>query len=210
MNINNIELAIPNACHLKWQNMQGDKKTRYCNECHTKIYNFSEMSQDEINNVMAKNAKVCARMDANTKAYVSKYALTQHYFKKKNIKAALLCIMSMIISPVTNALDINKKALNQHHDKSNAKPVKIESTPPDNEATNSSKQDKEPEKVGEIIAPDTPDHDESTDTVKPTPVTDDDNEPAGWIGSVAVPVYSEPDSPKTDIKKNNEADINPE
>jgi len=188
-----VELTIPKVCHHKWQSMQGDLKTRFCSECRTNIYNFSEMSQDEINNVMTNNSKVCARMSADTKSCVSKFVLTKHYFKKKNFKAALICLTSIALSPITNALDISKKENNQHPEKNNGEPEIIE--------VRASTKDKKPEKVGEIFAPRNPEFPISDEnTPNPEPVIVRDNEIPDWVGSVAV--RPGPEIPEADLNIN--------
>jgi uncharacterized protein (DUF2141 family) len=42
--------------------MQGDERVRHCSECNLNVYNFSAMSEREIQRLLlAKNGKVCAR-----------------------------------------------------------------------------------------------------------------------------------------------------
>lgn len=201
-----IELTIPKSCHHKWQSMPGDLKSRFCSECRTNIYNFSEMTQDEIDSVMSNNSKVCARMTADTKACVSKFVLTKHYFKNKNFKAALFCIASIALSPITNALDMSKEGNNQQPEKNTEEPGNIEITSPEELA---STQDNEPEKVGEIFAPDFSElliPDENT----PNPDYDivRDNKTPDRVGSVAV--RPEPEFPPPKLKINELPENQPE
>lgn len=55
-------MEIENSCSMDWSVMAGDEKNRYCNKCQFNVYNFSEMSQEEIDNLLNSGNRVCARL----------------------------------------------------------------------------------------------------------------------------------------------------
>jgi hypothetical protein len=56
------KMEIENPCSMDWSKMAGDEKARYCNKCQFNVYNFSEMSQEEIDNLLNSGNRVCARL----------------------------------------------------------------------------------------------------------------------------------------------------
>jgi hypothetical protein len=45
-----------------WNRMAGDERVRFCPECKLNIYNFSEMSDADIENILShRNGRLCAR-----------------------------------------------------------------------------------------------------------------------------------------------------
>jgi len=55
-----IRIAAP--CSARWDLMQGDERVRYCTECKLKVYNFSEMTSSEVEQLIAETeGRLCAR-----------------------------------------------------------------------------------------------------------------------------------------------------
>lgn len=58
--LNTIRVASP--CTASWDAMKGDDQVRYCGQCKLNVYNLSEMSLDEISQLMArKEGRTCVR-----------------------------------------------------------------------------------------------------------------------------------------------------
>lgn len=56
-------LTIASPCHVNWDQMTGDERERFCNQCEKKVYNLSEMSRTEAERFMIeKEGRVCIRM----------------------------------------------------------------------------------------------------------------------------------------------------
>lgn len=51
--LNDIRLASP--CPMKWDDMEGDGNVRFCRQCSLNVHNFSEMTPDEIAQVIASH-----------------------------------------------------------------------------------------------------------------------------------------------------------
>jgi hypothetical protein len=61
----NFRIASP--CHAGWDRMSGDGRVRFCDSCQLNVYNFSEMTSDEINSLILKTeGRLCARLYRRT------------------------------------------------------------------------------------------------------------------------------------------------
>lgn len=59
--VNKLRVAKP--CPTSWETMRGDSKVRFCDLCSLNVYNFSEMTAEEIQNLIAKSdGRICGRM----------------------------------------------------------------------------------------------------------------------------------------------------
>jgi hypothetical protein len=59
--IQKVRIASP--CSEDWEKMVGDDRVRHCRECNLNVYNFSAMSQREVNRLIAaKEGRLCARI----------------------------------------------------------------------------------------------------------------------------------------------------
>src|SRR5215471_14218962 len=56
----NIRIASP--CSADWDKMSGDDRVRHCMECNLNVYNFSAMTQTEVERLLgASQGRICAR-----------------------------------------------------------------------------------------------------------------------------------------------------
>ena len=59
--LNNIKIASP--CSADWDEMRGDNRKRYCSECSLHVYNLSEMTQHEAENLLFEaEGRICVRL----------------------------------------------------------------------------------------------------------------------------------------------------
>ena len=56
------KMEVENPCSMDWDDMQGSEKIRNCKKCRFNVYNFSEMTQAEIDSVINTGDRVCARL----------------------------------------------------------------------------------------------------------------------------------------------------
>jgi hypothetical protein len=57
------QLRVASPCTADWEKMIGDDRVRYCDRCNLNVYNFSEMSASEIEQLLRKNtSRVCGRL----------------------------------------------------------------------------------------------------------------------------------------------------
>jgi hypothetical protein len=58
------EIKIASPCPARWEQMTGDNRARHCTECDLDVYNFSEMTSAEIEELIAASAgqRLCGRI----------------------------------------------------------------------------------------------------------------------------------------------------
>jgi hypothetical protein len=58
--LNNIKIASP--CSVNWDEMYGNERKRFCGDCKLNVYNLSEMTRDEAENViMGTEGRLCVK-----------------------------------------------------------------------------------------------------------------------------------------------------
>jgi hypothetical protein len=55
-------LTIATPCDMRWEEMTGDARVRYCGACQLSVYNVSEMSTSEVEALLQPGGRVCARL----------------------------------------------------------------------------------------------------------------------------------------------------
>jgi hypothetical protein len=56
-------IRIPQPCSTEWEQMIGDDRTRFCNECNKHVYNLSAMTRRQAEAIIeASRGKLCARV----------------------------------------------------------------------------------------------------------------------------------------------------
>ncbi len=59
--IANLQVAAP--CHVSWDGMAGDERVRHCTLCSLNVYNFAEMTGDEVRELLERTeGRVCGRL----------------------------------------------------------------------------------------------------------------------------------------------------
>jgi hypothetical protein len=59
--MNNLRVAAP--CNMSWDEMAGDERVRHCSLCSLHVYNFAEMTGDEVRELLARTeGRVCVRL----------------------------------------------------------------------------------------------------------------------------------------------------
>lgn len=63
--INKLRVASP--CNIGWNTMTGDDRVRYCSSCKLNVYNFSEMTSGEVQNLIENTeGRICGRLFLRT------------------------------------------------------------------------------------------------------------------------------------------------
>lgn len=56
-------MRIASPCSVGWENMSGDDRVRFCNQCSLHVYNISEMTKEQVSSLVAKTeGRICARI----------------------------------------------------------------------------------------------------------------------------------------------------
>jgi hypothetical protein len=59
--LGSLRIAAP--CPAAWEGMAGDERVRYCTLCSLNVYNFAEMSREEVRELLVRTeGRVCARL----------------------------------------------------------------------------------------------------------------------------------------------------
>src|ERR1041384_3776026 len=59
--INGLRIAAP--CSAGWENMSGDERTRFCQQCNHSVYNIREMTEAEVREMINRaTGRVCGRI----------------------------------------------------------------------------------------------------------------------------------------------------
>lgn len=58
----NNKVTIKSPCTESWDKMTGSASIRNCAKCQFNVYNFSEMTQSEIDAILTSGSRVCARL----------------------------------------------------------------------------------------------------------------------------------------------------
>lgn len=63
--LSNLRVASP--CHVGWERMSGDDRVRFCESCQLNVYNFSELTANEVESlVMKTEGRICGRLYRRT------------------------------------------------------------------------------------------------------------------------------------------------
>ncbi len=59
--LDRVKIAAP--CHANWDKMEGDERARHCQDCRLNVYNLSDMSRKEAEELVRKNEgqRLCVR-----------------------------------------------------------------------------------------------------------------------------------------------------
>src|SRR4051812_2830331 len=59
--IESLRIAAP--CATSWEGMAGDERVRHCTLCSLNVYNFAEMTREEVRELLVRTeGRVCARL----------------------------------------------------------------------------------------------------------------------------------------------------
>lgn len=68
------KFTVPKPCHENWENMLPEEKGRFCTSCKTKVYDFSESSNEQIQEIYdSENGYICGRFGKEQLINFSKF-----------------------------------------------------------------------------------------------------------------------------------------
>jgi len=60
-------LRVASPCPMSWADMNGDDRVRFCSSCNLNVYNFAEMTSDEVRALVANSGgRLCGRLYRRT------------------------------------------------------------------------------------------------------------------------------------------------
>jgi hypothetical protein len=60
INLDNLRVASP--CPANWEQMSGNDRVRFCEQCGLNVYNFSAMTSAEVSSLVGMGRRVCGRL----------------------------------------------------------------------------------------------------------------------------------------------------
>jgi outer membrane protein OmpA-like peptidoglycan-associated protein len=104
-------IHIPNACPEEWELMPADGQGRHCNQCNNRVYDFSQMSDDQLLNFLRQNEGVhCGRFHP--------FQLRRDILaspKKRNFRVNSFSKITAAFFTVLSFKNINSHATVQHN-----------------------------------------------------------------------------------------------
>src|SRR4051794_19308075 len=62
MSVNLDAISVRSPCELPWAAMRGDDRTRFCGHCRQRVFNLSEMTREEAEELVSrKTGRLCVR-----------------------------------------------------------------------------------------------------------------------------------------------------
>jgi hypothetical protein len=60
------QIRVAEPCHVDWEKMTGDERSRFCAHCQRHVHDVSAMSADALNDLVCQNAgRLCVRYAAD-------------------------------------------------------------------------------------------------------------------------------------------------
>lgn len=94
-------ISIPKPCHEDWEKMTPRDQGRHCDACAKTVVDFTNMSDDEVQNFfLNNNGKVCGRVNNSQLARIV-INISPEAFKKRNPIWKRVLVASLIIFSTT-------------------------------------------------------------------------------------------------------------
>ena len=91
---------------MSWDDMEGSEKVRHCSKCRFNVYNFNEMTQSEIDELLSTGDRVCGRLFVRPDGtYMTKSC------RKKSKRRKVLAAVAVIITVPLSILMIKGESL---------------------------------------------------------------------------------------------------
>ncbi|MGB7202927.1 MAG: hypothetical protein WBD16_11805 [Pyrinomonadaceae bacterium] len=102
--LNNVKVASP--CPASWDAMYGDERKRFCGECKLNVYNLSDMTRDEAEQLITNNeGRLCVRFYRRADGSVITADCPVGWAKVKHrTRAAVTAAASLVMALFTGVL----------------------------------------------------------------------------------------------------------
>lgn len=93
------KLRISKPCKENWDEMTGDNRSRFCGRCRLHVYQFREMTENEIHQLIKeKEGKLCVRIYARQDgSYVSQDCGTLNNRIQRRFATSILSLLFLVI-----------------------------------------------------------------------------------------------------------------
>ena len=95
------KIKIQNPCSEIWETMTDIPEGKFCEICSKKVWDFTEKSSEEIENILLENPKLCGRINQT----------------KLNIASSILIAVSLTVISCSNQTVVNNNSIENIVDK---------------------------------------------------------------------------------------------
>ncbi|MBL8853677.1 MAG: hypothetical protein JNK57_06870 [Planctomycetaceae bacterium] len=95
------QVCVANPCPMSWDKMVGDDKVRFCSECQRQVWNFFEMTDAEIVEVLRANPeRLCAKV---CKSREGRLVTKEPHAARRRLRFSILAMMvfATLLAPLT-------------------------------------------------------------------------------------------------------------
>lgn len=111
-----MKIKIASPCTMRWEDMSGDERLRFCQHCQKHVYNFSAMTTAEVSALIReKEGKLCGRIfqraDGRVLTADCPVGAEQAYHRLKILitSAAATIVLSMTCLAATRTFDDTRR-----------------------------------------------------------------------------------------------------
>lgn len=93
-------IEVKSPCHARWDEMDGDQRSRHCQLCEKSVHNFSELQSKSVSELVATGEKVCIRFRRNPDGSIvtqdnDSYSRRNWLVKLGTVAAGFLSMMAL-------------------------------------------------------------------------------------------------------------------
>jgi hypothetical protein len=117
----NLEsMKVSSPCPVQWENMSGDSKKRFCSDCKLNVYNISQMTRAEAEELLGtkrKGNRLCVKFYRSTDGTVitKDCAVEKRNLRRRNhnylsgLVAALMLVLPFVSACVTKPAEVQSE-----------------------------------------------------------------------------------------------------
>lgn len=97
-----IDIPVPCIQHQDWEQMRKEEGGRFCNQCHKTVIDFTNLTNQEIIDIVSGSSKICGRFDSWQLASVNNtlnkdaVAATPNIWKRIAVAATVIWSLSFL------------------------------------------------------------------------------------------------------------------
>lgn len=98
-------VRIPSPCPMRWPNLVGDDRTRFCANCNRKVHNLSAVTRNEAESILAQQENVCVAFvaDRNGNVVTSDRPVSADLSRRQSLWLMVVAVASTLLSLVGSA-----------------------------------------------------------------------------------------------------------
>ena len=104
-------VRIAKPCPMRWTDMDGDGRVRFCSRCSLNVFNFAEIESEEARQMLRAGGRICARLFVRadgtvlTKDCPRGYPAALRWAKRFAVPGAVAAVLAVAFFVVSAVLD---------------------------------------------------------------------------------------------------------